>query len=100
MLNGGRTGRGRSDRSFESSAMTRRSTPILWRVSMNRDKSGMDREMAGQYIRENFHPGDRLAVVLLNKRTNSVMQRVASAEKIISPDFQAWLRHQNAQRYE
>ena len=63
-------------------------------------KSAMGRDIAARYIRDNFEPADRLAVVLLNKRTGSVMQRVASAEKIASPDFQAWLRFQNALRCE
>ncbi len=52
------------------------------------------------FIGENFDPSDRLAVVLLNKRTQEVVQRLASAESIAAPDFQAWLRHKNAQRSE
>lgn len=55
------------------------------------------REIAPKYIRGNFEPTDRLAVVLINKRADSVIQRLATAEKLASPDFQAWLRHQNAQ---
>jgi hypothetical protein len=55
---------------------------------------------ASQYIRENFAPSDRLAVVLLNKRTQDVIQRLASAERIAVEDFQAWLRLQNADGYE
>jgi hypothetical protein len=60
----------------------------------------MNREIAADYIRENFEPTDRLAVVLLNKRTNSVIQRVASAETMAAPDFQAWLKEHNARRCE
>ncbi len=56
----------------------------------------MDRDTAARYIRENFEPGDRLAVVLLNQRTHGVLQRLAEAEKIAAEDFQAWLRFQNA----
>ena len=52
------------------------------------------------YIRDNFEPGDRLAVILLNKRTENVIQRIASAEKIAADDFQAWLRFQNANGHE
>jgi hypothetical protein len=63
-------------------------------------KSAMDHEIAPRYIRENFEPTDRLAVVLLNKRNGSVTQRLASAEKIAAADFQNWLRHQNARRSE
>ena len=60
----------------------------------------MFRESASDYIASNFEPTDRLAMVLVNRRTESVIQRIATAEKIAAPDFQAWLRHQNAQRYE
>jgi hypothetical protein len=60
----------------------------------------MDRRIAPKYIRDNFEPSDRLAVVLLNKRTGAVTQRIASAERIAAPDFQAWLRHKNAQKQE
>jgi hypothetical protein len=52
------------------------------------------------FIGENFDPADRLAVVQLNKRTQEVTQRLASAESIAAPDFQAWLRHKNAHRFE
>jgi hypothetical protein len=63
-------------------------------------KSAIDREIASRYIRENYEPTDRLAIVLLNKRSGSVTQRLASAEKIAAADFQAWLRYQNARRSE
>ncbi len=52
---------------------------------------------AAAYISQNFEPRDRLAVVLVNKRADRVCQRIATAEKIASPEFQAWLRRQNAQ---
>src|SRR5579863_4419801 len=57
-------------------------------------------EAAMNYLRENFQPRDRLAVVLLNKRTGSVIQRLAEAESIAAPDFQAWLKHENDRRLE
>jgi hypothetical protein len=60
----------------------------------------MDRDAAAQHLRENFEPGDRLAIVLLNKRTHDVIQRIASAERIAADDFQAWLRFQNANGYD
>src|SRR6266852_2500990 len=60
----------------------------------------MNRGIAAEYIRSNFEPSDRLAVVLLNKRTRAVTQRIATAERIAAPEFQAWLRHKNAQRHE
>ena len=52
------------------------------------------------YIRANFRVEDRLAVVLTDKRTGAVLQRVASADRIAAPDFQAWLRHKNAVGHE
>ena len=57
-------------------------------------------QIAVTYLLENFAPNDRLAVVLLDKRTGSVIQRLATAQKIAAPDFQAWLRHKNTDRYE
>jgi RepB DNA-primase from phage plasmid len=60
----------------------------------------VDRRTASEYIRDNFQPEDRLAVVLLNKPTGHVLQRVATADKIADDRYQAWLRHMNARRYE
>jgi RepB DNA-primase from phage plasmid len=60
----------------------------------------VDGEIASKYIGENFEPSDRLAIVLLNKRTGSVTQRITSAERIAGPEFQAWLRYRNAQQEE
>jgi hypothetical protein len=56
----------------------------------------LDPEVPAQYIRENFDLTDRLAVVLIQRETNRVIQRVSTAGKIASPEFQAWLRHANA----
>jgi len=52
------------------------------------------------YMRMSFEAEDRLAVVLVNRQRQSTIQRIGIAEKISSPEFIAWLRHQNAQRYE
>lgn len=60
----------------------------------------VDRETAPSYIRANFEACDRLAIVILNKPSGTVKQRIATAEEIAATDFQAWLRYQNAQRYE
>src|SRR5687768_2509706 len=57
-------------------------------------------DQAACYIRENYQPSDRLAVVVLNQRTGSVIQRLATAEKIAAEDFQTWLKHQNDARSE
>jgi hypothetical protein len=60
----------------------------------------VDIEVPVRYLRENFRPDDRLAVVLIQKETHRVVQRIASAERIAAPGFQAWLRHENAQHCE
>ena len=48
------------------------------------------------YIRRNFEPEDRLAVVIIHRAEGKVMQRVETAEAIAAPNYQAWLRHENA----
>lgn len=75
--------------------MTRLWTVMSWSGCMKEIESTTDTAVAVTYIRENFRPEDRLAVVLLNKRTNAVIQRLAEAQKIAEPDFQAWLRLKN-----
>ncbi len=60
----------------------------------------MDPDIPARYIRENFRPNDRIAVVLIQKETHRVVQRVATAERVASVEFQAWLRHENASRFE
>ena len=47
------------------------------------------------YIKQNYHPDDRLAVVIKNQVTGQVIQRLGSARAIASPDFQRWLRFHN-----
>jgi hypothetical protein len=49
-----------------------------------------------EYIRANWERGDRLAVVLLNRETNAVQQRIRTAEEIAAPRYQAHLRAANA----
>jgi hypothetical protein len=60
----------------------------------------MGPDIPARYIRENFRPNDRIAVVLIQKETHRVVQRVAAAERVASAEFQAWLRHENASRFE
>ena len=62
--------------------------------------TNMPRDIAADYIRDNFKPTDRLAVVLLHKQTGAVVQRVAAADRIATSDFQAWLHQKNAERFE
>jgi len=60
----------------------------------------MDPEIPTRYLRENFQPDDRVAVVLIQKQTHKVIQRIASVDKIAGREFQAWLRHANASKFE
>jgi RepB DNA-primase from phage plasmid len=62
----------------------------------SRSASGKRSVGAVEYIGLNYQPSDRLAVVVRNRLTGETTQRLASAEKIAGPDFQAWLRHKNA----
>jgi transposase-like protein len=55
---------------------------------------------ASRYIRENHKPEDRLAVVVINKRSGAVVQRIARAESVAAEDFQRWLRCINDSGYE
>lgn len=55
-----------------------------------------DFELPGRYIRENFNRDDRLAVVLIQRETAFVEQKLATAEQIGAPKYQAHLRAANA----
>ena len=50
---------------------------------------------ASEYILDNFKPSDRIAVLLRNRSTGEVVQRIASADKIAARDFQQWLTGRN-----
>jgi len=49
-----------------------------------------------EYLRRNFEPSDRLAVVIINRKEGKVLQRVETAEVIAGEGYQAWLRRENA----
>src|SRR5580658_10474942 len=51
---------------------------------------------ASEYILDNFEPTDRIAVLVLNRDFGETIQRITSAQKASSPEFQAWLRYKNA----
>jgi hypothetical protein len=51
---------------------------------------------AGKYILDAFEPTHRIAILALHRGFRETVQRITSAEKGASPDFQAWLRHKNA----
>src|SRR5882672_2832417 len=51
---------------------------------------------ASEYILDNFEQSDRIAMLVLNRDFGENIQRITSAQKASSPEFQAWLRYKNA----
>ena len=51
---------------------------------------------APEYILDSFEPSDRIAMLVLNRDFGETIQRITSAQKAASPEFQAWLRYKNA----
>lgn len=60
----------------------------------------IDREAGSRFIRANFSSEDRLAVVLIQRQSGDVVQRLASAAQMEDEKFQNWLRYMNAQKHE
>ena len=60
------------------------------------DKPTPPRPSASEYILDNFKPTDRIAVLVLNRQLGETTQRITTAQKAASPEFQAWLRYKNA----
>jgi hypothetical protein len=48
------------------------------------------------FVKDNYDLSDRLAVVIKNRSKDRFIQRIDTARNIASPDFQKWLRFQNA----
>ena len=59
----------------------------------------MDTHTAPDYIRQNFEPDDRMAVVLIGKGRKPE-QRIESAERIAGEPYQGWLHWRNKIRFE
>lgn len=55
----------------------------------------MTTDSATEFILDNFDRDDRLALVLIDRRSGMVTQRIASAGQIASDQFQAWLKSDN-----
>src|SRR5436853_5763584 len=51
---------------------------------------------ASEYILDNFEQTDRIAMLVLNRDFGETIQRITSAQKASSLEFQAWLRYKNA----
>ena len=50
---------------------------------------------APEYIRANFHPSDRVAVLVRNRKRGETVQRITTANRVAAPQFQEWLRYKN-----
>lgn len=61
----------------------------------NSEKEKPKHVSAVEYIRGNFHPSDRIAVLVRNSGTNEIQQRISSAEKLAGIKAQEWLQHKN-----
>ena len=55
-----------------------------------------DAEIPSRYIEAHYEPSDRLAVVLINRKTGTIKHEFGSAEFLASPRYQAHLRAANA----
>jgi hypothetical protein len=55
----------------------------------------MRKDPAVMFLEDNFEPEDRLAVVLIDRGSGAVTQRIASMRRIASNEFQHWLRERN-----
>src|SRR5271163_1120355 len=51
---------------------------------------------ASEYILDNFDLTDRIAMLVLNRDSGEAVQRITSAQKAASLEFQSWLRYKNA----
>ncbi len=60
------------------------------------EKSALSLPSASEYILDNFKPTDRVAILVLNRQLGETTQRITTAQKASSAEFQAWLRYKNA----
>lgn len=51
---------------------------------------------ASEYVLALFEPTDNVAILARNRRTGRAVQRITSAETAAGPEFQSWLRKENA----
>jgi hypothetical protein len=58
-------------------------------------QSRLESLSATEYIGNLFEPSDTVAVLVLNRERSETVQRITRAERVASPEFQAWLRYKN-----
>lgn len=59
----------------------------------------MDKNITAKYILDRFDPTDKIALVVIDRMPtpHNVTQRITTAERAASPEYQKWLRYENAQ---
>jgi hypothetical protein len=64
---------------------------------MNAEQAFVPKSLsASEYVLALFEPGGEVAILTRNRRTGRTVQRIATAETIAAPQFQRWLRSENA----
>lgn len=63
---------------------------------MTPDTQDIKNVSAVEYIRTNFHPSDRVAVLIRSGTTHEILQRISSADRVAGAPFQEWLAYKNA----
>ena len=61
-----------------------------------REKPSADGVTSWNFIKKNYRPSDRIAIVIRNRVRNYTLQRLLSAADAAAPRFQSYLRHENA----
>ncbi len=61
-----------------------------------RGKPSADGVTSWDFIKQNYRPGDRVAIVIRNRVRNYTLQRLLLAADAAAPRFQSYLRHENA----
>lgn len=51
---------------------------------------------ASEYVLALYEPTDNVAVLARNRSTGQTVQRITTAETVASPEFQSWLKRENA----
>src|SRR5690348_10558364 len=51
---------------------------------------------ASEYVLALFEPTDSVAILARNRRTGRSIQRITTAETVAGPEFQSWLKNENA----
>jgi hypothetical protein len=60
------------------------------------DEESKRKEICGSdYVRASFHPSDRLAILVRNRKRGGTIQRITSSARILEPTFLDWPRFKN-----